>query len=482
LVELVRCLVRIIHPSSPRPTFMHQNNGRPQQQQRRLAKQVQNIDANHFFNLLASSPLLESVEALLPEHRERIYPPTVCLAMFLGQVLSADGSCQKAVNEAIVKRLLSGLPADSANTGGYCRARRRLPTGMVRGLVRQTGALVSEHTPTPWLWRGRHVKLVDGTTTVLPDSAQNQASYPQHGKQVRGAGFPLARLLGVMSLANGAVLDVAMGPYRGKGTGEHGLFRELKECFVAGDVMLADSYYCSYFLIADLLARGVDVVFEQHGARKTDFRTGEKVGTRDHGVRWRKPVARPTWMAAEAYAGYPDTLTLRETKVGKKVLVTSLLNPCEVCKREIEELYLQRWHVEVDLRHIKTTLGMETLSCKTPLMCEKEVWVHRLAYNLIRLLMAQAAVDAGVLPRQLSFKHTLQVWIAWSQQQFLSDASKDTAGLFGLIAQIRVGNRPGRVEPRLVKRRPKPFSRLQTTRHEARENIKKFGHPKRAAA
>lgn len=460
---------------------MQQNTGRSQQQQRCLAKQVQKVDANHFFNLLTSPQLLEPVDALLPEHRERDYPPTTCLAMFLGQVLSADGSCQKAVNEAVVNRLLSGLSAGSANTGGYCRARQRLPTDMVRELARLTGAELSEHTPTPWLWRGRHVKLVDGTTTLLPDSEQNQARYPQHGNQARGAGFPIARLVGVMSLAHGAVLDVAMGPYKGKGTGEYGLFRELSNGFVAGDVLLADSYYCSYFLIADLLERGVDVVFEQHGARKTDFRRGEQLATRDHIVTWSKP-ARPEWMTRQEYQGYSAQLRLRETKVGKKVLVTSFLKPREVSKGELERLYVQRWHVEVDLRHIKTTLGMDTLSCKTPSMCEKEMWVYMLAYNLVRLLMAQAAAHAGVLPRQLSFKHTLQVWMAWSQRQFLSESPEDTAGLFSLIAQIRVGNRPGRVEPRLVKRRPKPFSRLQTTRQKARENIMKYGHPKRAVA
>lgn len=460
---------------------MHQNNAQSLQQQRRLAKHVQKVDANHFFNLLTGPELLEPVEALLPEYRERKYPPTATLAMFLGQVLSADGSCQNAVNEAIVNRLLSGLPADSANTGGYCRARQRLPEEMVRELARQTGALMSAHTPEPLLWRGRHVKLTDGTTTLLPDSPENQARYPQHGNQARGAGFPMARLVGVISLANGATLDVAMGPYKGKGTGEHGLFRELQECFVEGDVMLADSYYCSYFLIADLRARGADVVFEQHGARKTDFRTGERLGSRDHVVKWRKP-ARPEWMTTEQYQGYPAELTLRETKVRKKVLVTSFLKPREVSKRELEKLFLQRWNVEVDLRHIKTTLGMETLSCKTPDMCEKELWIYMLAYNLIRLLMAQAASDAGVLPRQLSFKHTVQVWVAWSQRQFLSDASEDTDSLFRLIAQIRVGKRPGRIEPRLVKQRPKPFSRLQTSRRKARANIRKYGRPKRRAA
>lgn len=453
-----------------------------QQHVGKIGRSARQVDSMDFFNLITGPELLEPLEALLPEYRERKYPPTVALAMFLGQVLSADGSCQNAVNEAIVNQLLRGLAAASANTGGYCLARQRLPIEMVCELARQSGALLNQHTPQGWLWRGRHVKLTDGTTTLMPDTAQNQVDFPQHGSQESGAGFALARIVGVISLANGAVLDIAMGPYKGKGTGEHGLFRELLECFVAGDVMLADSYYCSYFLIAALLARGVDVLFEQHGARNTDFRTGEKLGIRDHVVKWSKPAARPEWMTPEEHEGYPAELTLREVKVGKKVLVTSLLNPREVCKRELGKLFLQRWNVELDLRNIKTTLGMERLSCKTPQMCEKELWVYMLAYNLIRLLMAEAAVQAGVLPRQLSFKHTVQVWVAWSQRQFLSDAPEDTAALFRLIAQVRVGNRPGRIEPRLVKRRPKPFPRLQTTRRRARANIRKYGHPKRLTA
>lgn len=460
---------------------MRQSTRRSLPRQRRLAKQAQKIDANDFFNLLTGPELFETVEALLPEHRERKFPPTLTLAMFLGQVLSADGSCQKAVDETVVNRVLMGLSAGSADTGAYCRARQRLPEEMLCELARQTGALLSERTPEPWLWRGRHVKLVDGTTVLLPDTKANQVSYPQQANQAQGAGFPIVRLVGVISLANGAVLDAAMGPYKGKGTGEHGLFRELRGCFVAGDVMVADSYYCSYFLIADMQARGVDVVLEQHGARKTDFRKGEKLGTRDHVVKWSRP-ARPKWMTAEQYQSYPDELTLRETKIGKKVLATSFLKPREVSKRELGKLFLQRWNVELDLRNIKTTLGMESFSCKTPQMCKKEMWVYLLAYNLIRLLMAQAAAYADVLPRQLSFKHSVQVWVAWSQRRFLSDALEDTTELFALIAQIRVGNRSRRIEPRLVKRRPKPFSRLQTTRRKARANVRKYGRPKRRAA
>lgn len=223
-----------------------------QQHAREIRRRARQADSLDFFNLITGPDLLETLEALLPENRERKFPPTVTLAMFLGQILRADGSCQNAVNEAIVNQLLSGVAAVSANTGGYCRARQRLPVQMVRELARQTGILMNKHTPQGWPWRGRHVKLTDGTTTLLPDTAENQARFPQHGSQEAGAGFPLARLVCVMSLANGAVLDMALGPYKGNGTGEYGLFRELLGCFVEGDVMLADSYYCSYFLIAAL--------------------------------------------------------------------------------------------------------------------------------------------------------------------------------------------------------------------------------------
>jgi hypothetical protein len=456
-------------------------NRRSAQQQRRLAKQVQTVDANHFFNLLTNPQMLGRVEDQLPEHRERQFTPTVVLAMFLGQVMSADGSCQNAVNAAAIARLLVGMNPGSMNTSGYCQARQRLPQEMVAALARQSGTLVNEQTPGQWLWRGRRVKLVDGTTVSMPDTLENQTRFPQHGQQEPGIGFPLARLVGVIDLSNGAVLDAAIGPYQGKGTGEHGLFRGLRECFVAGDVMLADGYYGSYFLIAEMLRRAVDVLFEQHGARTTDFRRGERLGARDHLVWWSKP-ARPAWMSVEEYRDYPDKIKVREVQVGKKVLVSTFLSPRKTPKAELGKLYWQRWNVELDLRNIKTTLGMEVLSCKTPQMCEKELWVYLLAYNLIRWLMAEAALQADVLPRQLSFKHTLQIWVAWSQRQFLSSAAEDTAILLVLIAQIRVADRPGRIEPRAVKRRPKPYPRLDRPRQQARMEIEKYGHAKKLRA
>ena len=456
-------------------------SGRSARQQRQVAKHQKKVHANHFFNLLTGPQLLEHVEAHLPEHRERKFPPTVTLAMFLGQVMSADGSCQKAVDEAVATRLLSGLSPGSANTGGYCQARVRLPEEMVSAPARQTAELLEQNTPQGWLWQGRHVKLVDGTTVSMPDTPENQARFPQPEQQPAGTGFPLARLVGVISLSHGAVLDVAMGPYQGKGTGEHALFRQITDGFVAGDVMLADRYFSSYFLIAEMQKRGVDVLFEQHGARTTDFRRGERLGVRDHRVSWKKPQ-RPEWMSVEDYRGYPDEITMREVKVGKKVLVTTFLNPRQTPKGELGQLFRQRWNVELDLRNIKSTLGMERFRCKTPDMVEKELWVYVLAYNLIRLLMAEAAHQAEVLPRQLSFKHTLQIWVAWSARQYRSEAPEDTAGLFMVIAQVRVGNRPGRLEPRMLKRRPNRYTFLGAPRWKARRRIKRRGHAKKLRA
>ncbi|MGP1684958.1 MAG: IS4 family transposase, partial [Giesbergeria sp.] len=408
------------------------------------------------------------------EHRERLYPPTVALSMFMRQVLESDGSCQKAVNGWAAQRAADGLSPCSVRTGGYCRARQRLPLEMLSTLTRETGRLLSEKAPTQWLWRGRSVKLVDGTGISMPDTPENQEHYPQPSTQAPGVGLPLARLVMVICLATGAALDMAVGPHSGKGTGELGLVRSLLDGFSPGDVMLADALYCNYWLIATLMARGVDALFEQNGARTTDFRRGQSLSTRDHLVRWPKPVARPEWMTPEQYAHFPDDLTVREVKVAHQVLVTTLLDHRKVSKADLSALYARRWNVELDLRNLKTTTGMDVLSCQTPQMNEKQLWVHLLAYNVIRLLMAQAACNAGIDPRVLSFKHTVQLWTEWVSRGM--SATKDCGLLFTLIAQCRVGNRSGRIKPRMRKRRPKPSPWLKVSRAHARRKIKIHGH------
>ncbi len=242
------------------------------QRRSRIARRLKATQAVEFFNVLTSEELLRTIEALLPEHRERLYPPTVTLSMFMRQTLEADGSCQKAVNGWAAQRAADGLRPCSSRTGGYCRARQRLPLQMISGLARHTGRLLSEKAHAHWLWRGRAVKLVDGTGLSMPDTPENQSMYPQPGTQANGVGFPLARLVMVICLATGAALDAAIGPYQGKGSGELSLVRQVLGSLRPGDVMLADALYCNYFLIATLMAAGVDVLFEQNGSRITDFR------------------------------------------------------------------------------------------------------------------------------------------------------------------------------------------------------------------
>ena len=422
------------------------------QRQSSIGRRARAAQAVEFFNVLTSPELLQTTEALLPGHRERLYPPTVTLSMFMRQVLEADCSCQKAVNGWATQRAADGLRACSVRTGGYCRARQRLPLEMVSTLSRQTGHLLSQRARAQWLWRARAVKLVDGTEVSMPDTPENQAVYAQPSTQAPGVGFPLARLVVVICLATGATLDAAIEPHRGKGSGELGLVRRLLEGFRPGDVMLADALYCNYFLIASLAAKGVDVLFEQNGSRITDFRRGQSLGTRDHIVSGPKSASCSQWMTPEQYAHAPQELRLREVKVAHQILLTTLVDQRNVGKDDLSMLYARRWDVELDLRNLKTTTGMDVLSCQTPQMNEKQLWVHLLAYNVIRLLMAQAARNASVDPRSLSFKHAVQLWTEWVSRGL--SATKDCGRLFRLIAQCTVGNRPARIESRMRKRRP----------------------------
>jgi hypothetical protein len=447
-----------------------------QQHRDSISQRVRKHSAVDFFNVLTGPELLELTETHLPAHRERLYPPTVTLSMFIQQSLAEDGSCQRAVNGWAAQRVAEGLSAQSVRTGAYCRARQRLPVEMVTALTRETGQLLCGQAHTGWRWRGRRVKLVDGTGLSMPDTPDNQARFPQPSSQAPGVGFPLARLVGVICLSTGAVVEAAIGPFTGKGHSEHGLLRGLLSAFGAHDVVLADALYGSYWLIATLQSAGVDVLFEQQGSRRTDFRCGCRLGARDHVVTWHKPVQRPAWMTHEQYAAYPDELTVREVKGDNRVLVTTLLDPRETPKKDLLALYAQRWHVELDFRNIKTTLGMEVLRCLTPQMVEKELWVNLLAYNLIRLLMAQAALEFKLHPRELSFKHTVQMWTQWlpRRRSVGQDWRRDT--LLKLIVQVRVGQRPGRLEPRARKRRPKPYPWLKVPRALARQQIRELGY------
>ncbi len=449
-------------------------------QQRFIQSQRIESHCQSTFNLLTSDILLDEVEKRLPEHRERLFPPTETLAMFVAQALSADRSCQYAVNQAAVQRLVTGLPSCSTHTGGYCRARQRLPLEMVSGLTQYLGQHIDQQLPTEWRWQGRRVRLVDGTTVTMPDTPENQAVYPQQRGQKEGLGFPICRVVGITCLASGALLNAAVGRFNGKGGDEQTLLRSIQETLESGDILVGDAFFPTFFLMAAMQAKGVDILMEQLGARKrvTDFRRGKRLGQRDHLITIKKPRRKPDWMSETVYQAAPETLTVREFKAGGKIMVTTLCCPKTACKTDLKGLYKQRWAVELDIRDIKETMGMNILSCKTPDMILKEIWVYLLAYNLIRLLMVQAAFVTDIMPREVSFKHCLQLWLLWSQKADTLD-DEQLYALCLLMAQQRVGNRSGRIEPRAVKRRPKPYPLLTVTRLQARENVRKFGHPKK---
>lgn len=448
--------------------------------QQYIKRYLSNSDSYCFFNLLTSDSLLNKVEELLPDHRERLYPPTETLSLFLAQAMSADSSCQNVVNQSAVKRISGGMMANSTRTGGYCRARQRLPFAMIKELARYIGDQLQGNLPEQWRWMGRSVKLVDGTTMTMPDTPQNQKTFPQQGGQKPGLGFPICRLVGITCLGSGALLEAAIGRFSGKGSDEQTLLRSLEDNFTEGDILLGDAFFATYFFMASMQAKGVDILMEQHGSRRksTDFNKGQKLAAQDHLITFNKPKIKPSWMSEEHYQAAPDSITVREFKASGKIMVTTLLCAKTYPKKALKALYASRWNIELDIRHIKDTLGMDVLSCKSPDMVVKEIWVYLLAYNLIRLMMAQSALLADISPRQLSFKHCLQLWAFALTQLTIADKHQSVA-LLKLMAQQRVGHRPGRVEPRAVKRRPKAFPLLTQPRIKMRDSIREKGHPKK---
>lgn len=425
------------------------------------------------FNVQPRQELDQAVREVMGVWRERLYGPVVALRLFIEQVLRADHACQDAVVRYASERAAQGQTPISLSTGPYCKARQRLPVELLGRLGRLVGGRLESNSARSWKWRGRSVKLVDGTTVSMPDTVENQGQYPQHGKQKPGLGFPLARLVALISLQSGAVLDWTMGPCKGKGTGEDALFRELYRSLSRGDIALGDRYHCSYFTVAELQSRGVDMVTRQHARRVTDFRRGQRLGKRDHLVTWKRP-ARPDWMDEQAYAQVPEELTVREAKVGQWILVSTLCDPTQVSKLELNALYVQRWNIELDFRSIKTVMGMDVLHCQSPQMVQKEVGAFLLAYNLIRAAMAQAAACAKLLPRQLSFmgaKRMISDLLDILRRCATCNLKCMFAHARGVIAFMRLPYRPNRVEPRAVKRRPKPHTLLTEHRDVARAKL-----------
>jgi hypothetical protein len=409
--------------------------------------------------------------------REVVFTPAVTLWAFLTQVICPVGCCRLAVARVMAWLTAQGQRPCGPGTGGYCKARARLPEGLFPRLARQAGRALHDGAPGEWLWRGRRVLIADGTTVSMPDTPENQREYPHPGSQADGVGFPQIRLVALFSLACGAVIDAALGPSRGKQSGENALLRQIAGGVEPGSVLVADRYFASWFDLALWRQRGVDVVTRIHQQRQTDFRRGRWLGREDHVVRWPKRQ-RPDWMDHDTYLSLPDELEVRELRVRvaqrgfrtRALVVVTTLTDASVPAADLAGLYRQRWQAELDLRSVKVTLGMGVLRCQSPEMVRKELWAHLLAYNLIRTAMAQVAEPSGRMPRELSVAGALQALAAFAE---VLDTAGGYESFVRVVLAYRVGDRPDRSEPRARKRRPKPYPPLTVPRAQARKRLRR---------
>jgi len=396
--------------------------------------------------------------------RKRIYTPINTLVAFTRQCFSKEKkSCRKSVSEIVAEEASKGIEVSSA-TGAYTKARAKLSAEAMESVMTKLDEVANEIPEKKFVWHEMVVKMLDGSTIQMPDTKSNQLSYPQHANQKEGSGFPIARIVVLMSLATGTVIDYAIAPYKGKLTGEHALFREIQHHICSKTLLLGDAYYPSYFLMSELINRSANGIFKASASRDNEKYIIEKNGKNDHIVCWEKPVNRPDWMTQDEYDKQPCSLKLRLIKEAGVFYITTLIDK-KYHKNEIVSLYKERWKIEVNFRSIKTFMGMEVLLCKSSGMIKKEITANLIAYNIIRLLMVKAAVIKGCLPNELSFMNAMnqiesfEVYIMTSENSYYL-----WIAMFTAISSIKIGNRPGRFEPRVVKRRPKSFPRMSGKR------------------
>jgi hypothetical protein len=404
--------------------------------------------------------------------RDRIYNKRRTFFGFLYQALNPKCPCREIVRQ--IQALLSLRERDPADEGNsaYCQARQRLALDTLQAVRRGVGAAAEKSADR---WHGMRPKVVDGTALSLPDTPENQHDYPQSRSQKAGCGFPLLHLVGVFSLATGVLLDYAAG---NKHQQELSLLWRMFDQFRRGDLVLGDRGFGSYAIFALLWLREVPALFRLHQKRSPDLRRGKRLGKNDRLITWRKPREKPPWLPRCWWNKLPDQLTVRVLRYSlyrpgfrsrSMTLVTTLLDPEVYTARELAELYLRRWQVELRFRDIKTSMGMEVLRCKSPKMVQKELEMFLIAYNLIRCLMVQAASLHSTDVARMSFKGTVdsvrQFSIAIAQARSQRKQKQLMNQLLEIIARDKLPDRPGRREPRALKRRPKPYQLLNRPRH-----------------
>lgn len=414
--------------------------------------------------------------------RDRVYTPRITGLAFLSQILTPGSSCREAVRQVQgAYALLPNAVAVSSDTSPYCQARARLELDRLEQLRRHMAGQMEANVPHGSLPWSRPIKVIDGTCFNLPDTRANRMLYPQSTDQRPGCGFPQMRMVGVFSLQTSACLEHADAPYA---TSEGALFQQLWPTLKAGDIALADRLFDSYGNLAGLQLKGVDALFSVRASRPRDFRRGRRLGPRDRLYTLLKPAKPAAGWTAEQWATLPNSLTVRQLKVkvhnpkGRVktlILITSLLDPRLWPKELLALIYRHRWNVELFLDDIKTTLQMDMLSCRSPDMIQKELEMHLVAYNLTRSIMQEAMLTYHVPLARISFKGTLDTMRQYSQtlaripMRQRKKRSALYAQMLQTIAEDLVPHRPGRREPRCLKRRPKAFPFMTKPRRQMKD-------------
>jgi len=418
----------------------------------------------------------------LPQHfgggkRTRLFPPSVTFWLFLSQVLDEKGSCREALRRFQAWLSLERGKTASPNTAAYCKARAKLRPQELR---RVNQRIVDRmETAFPWRWHGRRVQVVDGTGLSMPDTPENQAAWPQPKRAKKGCGFPVMRVAALFSLATGAMTGFAHGALA---VHERTLYRKLWRLLKRGDVLLGDRGFCAFADFYLLSRNGVDCVMRKNGRRKNAsvIRRNSK---NDRIVEWKRSGARPKWLAPKTWRDLPESIAVREVEVhvqfpgfrSQVILVaTTLLDHRVFPASDISDLYLKRWRVELFFRDLKTTMGMDILRCQAPPMVGNELWMHVIAYNLVRAVMSEAALAHAVPHDRISFKGTVSTLRQWAPALATrGPLRKQRLALYSwmlaCIAKDTLPFRPGRNEPRARKRRPKAYQLLNKPRAQFRE-------------
>ena len=418
-------------------------------------------------------------KALGHQWRERVLDPVTTVHLFVLQILHGNTACPHVPR----------LGAVDCTGEAYCQARARLPLGIFQCLMRS----LSQHLRGSAMldegrWHGHRTFLTDGSSLSMSDTPELQEAYGQPGRQAPGCGFPVMHLLAMFHAATGFLLNVACAPLR---THDMSRIGQLHPELAEGDVLVGDRAFCSFAHLALLAARKVFGVFRAHQKQIVDFRPhrrtassksrkrGDKglptsrwlkrLGKHDQLVEYPKPKQRPVWLTAEQYAALPEAMVVRELRYmiavpGRRTRVvtiaTSLLDPERYPKADVAELYRQRWQIETNFRHLKQTLKMDVLHCKTVAGVQKELTMYAMVYNLVRVVMFEAAKRQNEPVNRISFIDAVR-WLA-----------NAVHGTPELTLRL-VPDRPDRIEPRAVKRRPKEYDRLNQPREVLRKRLRR---------